>query len=207
MHRLSLSLAVALFVACSPTPSSSPRETTGGSAAPQSSTATSAAPPTTLARSFTDGEHRIGEGVEPGTYRAVRLADAGGDSFCYWERVSGFGGTDVETIANSAGVGPRVVTIDPGDAGFNSDDCGTWTSDLSPIPGPYDDGVWIVGTDLEPGRYSSDGGAACVWQRLSGFGGTADESLGVGMTGTVAILATDLGFSSSNCGVWTREGD
>ena len=209
MHRLSpaLTLLAATVAACSPTPSVPPSGLPTLPLPTATSGSQSVAPSSTSAAfTFADGEHRVREDIEPGTYRAIP-PDLSGDGFCYWERVSGFGGTDAETIANSAGVGPRVVTIGTGDAGFNSDDCGTWTSDVSAIPGPYGDGVWIVGTDLEPGRYSSEGGAACVWQRLSGFGGTADESLTVGLTGTVEILATDRGFSSSNCGIWTREGD
>ncbi len=133
------------------------------------------------------------------------MAPATGDGFCLWERVSGFGGSEAETIANSAGVGPRVVTIAPTDVGFVSDDCGTWSSDLSALPGPVGDGVWIVGTDVAPGRYSSDGGASCVWQRLAGFGGSSEESLQVGLEAVVDILPTDRGFSSSNCGTWAHE--
>ena len=106
------------------------------------------------------------------------------EDFCYWERLSGFEGTEAEVIANSAGVGPRVVTIAPPDAGFLSEHCGTWTSDLSALTGPVGDGVWIVGLDIEAGTYAADGGVACVWQRLSGFGGTSDDSLEVGTTGT-----------------------
>jgi hypothetical protein len=152
---------------------------------------------------FTDGEHRVGDDIQPGTYRAI--APGTGDGFCFWERVNGFGGTEAETIANAAGVGPRVVTIAATDAGFVSDDCGTWSSDLSKLPGPIGDGVWLVGSDVEPGRYLSDGGTSCVWQRLSGFGGTSDESLEVGFSDSVEIRPSDRGLNSSNCGAWEPE--
>jgi hypothetical protein len=197
MQRLFLPLAAALLAACSPTPSFSPPT----ASLPPIVTAE----PTVAARTFVDGEHHIGSQVIPGTYRTVKAPSSNAEDFCSWERVSGFGGSEAELIANSAGVGPRVVTIAASDAGFISENCGTWTSDLAPLPGPVADGVWIVATEVQPGRYSSEGGAACVWQRLSGFGGTSDESVEVGFTGTVEILATDVGFSSSHCGTWVAK--
>ena len=181
--------ALLLVAACSPSPSASAAQL----ASPAS---------TVNAHTFNDGELHVGTDVLPGTYRVVRPPSSDPEDFCYWERVSGFGGSSAETIGNSAGVGPRVATIDPSDAGFISQHCGTWTSDLSPLPVPIDDGVWIVGVDVQPGHYTSQGGTACVWQRLSGFGGTSDESTEVGSVGSVEIIPTDKGFSSSHCGTW-----
>jgi hypothetical protein len=200
---LALAALVLGLAACSNTPSVAP------SSPSSSGDPFGTGEPTTIASqapgavTFTDGEHRVGDDIQPGTYRAI--APATGDGFCFWERVSGFGGSEAETIANSAGVGPRVVTISATDAGFVSDDCGTWSSDLASLRGPIGDGIWIVGTDVAPGRYSSAGGASCVWQRLSGFGGTSEESLEAGVEGAVEIKATDRGFSSSNCGTWAGE--
>jgi hypothetical protein len=162
-----------------------------------------ASPPTSAPlRQFANGEFRVGVDIDSGTYRAIEPIG----EFCYWERVSGFGGSDDELIANSAGVGPRVVTIAATDAGFISTDCGVWTADLSPLPGPLGDGVWIVGTDIQPGTYTStDDGSLCYWERLSGFGGTPDEVIDSrpldGIT-TVEIMPTDQGFGSSRCGTW-----
>jgi hypothetical protein len=127
----------------------------------------------------------------------------GGD-FCYWERVSGLGGSEAEQIANSAGKGSRVVTIASTDAGFTSTGCGTWSSNLASPGVPIADGVWIVGVDLSPGRYRGEVGPACLWQRLSGFGGTDGESLEVGESPAVEIRPDDRGFLSLNCGRWTQ---
>lgn len=207
LRKLLVAFAFALcaMAGCSPTPSptsivaTAPTSTASGSNVP---TVTPA--PTLAARTFEDGEHRVGTDIVPGTYRAIKVPTSAAEDFCSWERVNGFGGSEAELIANSAGVGPRVATIATSDAGFVSANCGTWTSDLSSLAGPIGDGVWIVGTDIDPGRYSSDGGQACVWQRLSGFGGTSDESLEVGLAGTVELLASDAGFSTSHCGTWVR---
>lgn len=180
-----------LLCACSPpsVPTAIPGST--GSPGPEPSAVT-----------FGDGEHRVGVDVEPGTYRAFRPSTANPEDFCYWERVAGFGGSDPELLGNSGGFGSRVVTIGPTDAGFISEHCGTWTSDLSPVSGSVGDGVWIVGTDVQPGRYVSAGGLLCLWQRLSGFGGHGGELLEGGTTGEVTIGPADVGFSSSHCGEW-----
>lgn len=75
--------------------------------------------------SFGPGGHEVGGDIVAGTY--VAFVPAG--STCYWERVSGFSGELEESIATgNAGSGELVIVqIDPTDAGFNSDGCGTWT--------------------------------------------------------------------------------
>ena len=65
----------------------------------------------------------VGRQVEPGVYEA----DAGDG--CYWERLSGFGGTSDDRIANDfvSNGGRQLVEIARGDVGFSNDvDCGTW---------------------------------------------------------------------------------
>lgn len=70
--------------------------------------------------SFGDGVWRVGEEIQPGTYRAP-----GGGS-CYWERLSGFSGSFGDIITNDFGTSNTTVTISSTDAGFSTDDCGTW---------------------------------------------------------------------------------
>jgi hypothetical protein len=51
-----------------------------------------------------------------------------GNNDCYWTRLSGFHGTNVdETIADGITDGPVVVDIAPTDVGFSTERCGTWT--------------------------------------------------------------------------------
>lgn len=69
---------------------------------------------------FGDGTWRVGEDIEPGTYRT------GGNDFCYWERLSGFSGEFNDIITNDFSSGPGTVTIQGSDAGFTSQGCGTW---------------------------------------------------------------------------------
>jgi hypothetical protein len=180
----------------------------GSAAAPSPTPPAAPAPAPVAASSFGSGTQVVGTDIQPGTYRA---RDARGS--CYWERLSGFGGTLDEIIANDNPPGPAVVTIAPTDAGFNSTRCGAWTSDLSPITSsptaPFGDGTYIVGTDIAPGRWRAEGGSGCYWERLSGFGGTLDEIIANDFgsaTPVVEIRATDKGFTTSDCGTWTRIG-
>jgi len=64
-----------------------------------------------------EGTSVVGSTVQAGTYSST-----GAD--CYWARLSGFGGTLDEIIAN--GNGPSIVAIAPTDIGFHSERCG-WT--------------------------------------------------------------------------------
>ncbi len=71
---------------------------------------------------ITDGTWQVGVDIEPGTYR-----NSGSDG-CYWERLSGFSGESSDRIANGFPDGdPALVTIQPTDVGFHSEDCGRWT--------------------------------------------------------------------------------
>lgn len=85
-----------------------------------------AEPAATAAPTFGDGVWVVGEDIEPGTYRS----DVPDGELCYWERLSGFGGDILEdVITNDLIEGPQQVLVEIAatDAGFSSDDCGTWT--------------------------------------------------------------------------------
>lgn len=70
--------------------------------------------------SFSDGTHVVGTDIEPGTYR-------NDSETCYWERLSGFSGTSDDRITNDFNRGGNsIVTIDPSDAAFKSQNCGNW---------------------------------------------------------------------------------
>jgi len=100
-------------------PSTTPAPTTTAApATTRATTSTTAAGPKT---SFGSGTHRVGTDIAPGTYRAT------GGSTCYWARLSGFGGSVGDVIANNLGGGSQVVAIAASDAGFESRNCGTWT--------------------------------------------------------------------------------
>lgn len=163
--------------------------------------------PTADAGSFGDGTHAIGSDIQPGTYRGE------GGGLCYWERLSGFGGTFEEIIANGAAEENPVVTVEASDVGFETQGCGNWTDDLSAITSsptaPFEDGTFIVGTDIAPGNWRAPGGEFCYWARLSNFTGEFDGIIANGAAETnpiVAVDATDAGFQTAGCGEWTQGG-
>lgn len=97
----------------SPTSTSTPRLTATATAVANS--------PATPVSAFGDGTYIVGADITAGTYRAA------GSPACFWARLSGFGGTPSETIANDFGHTGPIVTISPTDVGFKTSGCGTWT--------------------------------------------------------------------------------
>jgi hypothetical protein len=78
--------------------------------------------PTTGSKSttFGDGIWAVGVNIAPGTYSAPGGAD------CYWERDSDLTGDASAILANDNPSGPVTVTIESGDAAFQTQGCGTW---------------------------------------------------------------------------------
>ena len=64
---------------------------------------------------FGSGVKLVGIDIQPGTYRSLNPGRS-----CYWERLSGVGGTFGEILANDNVTGQAVVTIAPGDFAFSS---------------------------------------------------------------------------------------
>ena len=167
-------------------------------------------PAPTPPRTFGAGTHRVGIDILSGTYRT-----RSNRASCYWERLSGLGGTLDEIISNDFTNVSAIVTISPTDVAFHTDsDCGTWTNDLSRITpsttSPFPGGTYIVGTDIAAGVWRSSAASGCYSERLSGFGGTLDEIISNDFTNsiaTVSISASDRGFhATENCGTWTKIG-
>jgi hypothetical protein len=155
---------------------------------------------------FGDGTFQVGKDIQPGTYR-TRV----GASSCYWERLKGFSGAFEDIIANGNPDGPVVVTISANDKGFMSQDCGTWTQDLSQVTESktsFDAGTYIVGTDIAPGTYKNTGDENCYWERLRDFSGAFGGIIANGNpkgAAIVTIKASDKGFQSARCGTWTKQ--
>ncbi len=162
--------------------------------------------PTPSFAHFGDGTYQVGKDIKAGTYR-TRTGSPG----CYYARLKGFGGSVDDIIANDNTDAPAVVTIKASDKGFESQNCGTWTRDLSQITASktsFDDGIFIVGTDIKPGTYKDTGGDSCYYARLRGFGGTIDDIIAnnnVSAPTIVTISSSDKGFQSKGCGTWTKQ--
>jgi hypothetical protein len=152
---------------------------------------------------FNDGQYQVGEDIPPGTYRSLNPDDS-----CFWQRKAG-ASSDHAGAFGRGWAPPVVVTVMADDATFTSEGCGTWSSDLSRITASmtsFAAGTYIVGTDLVPGTYYSPGGDDCFWWRLSaftGYSGDEIEDAWPSAPQTVTIPATDRGFTSHGCGIWT----
>ena len=75
------------------------------------------------------------------------------------------------------------------------------------------DGLYVIGSDLEPGIYRTTGRDTsvygCRWQRLSGFKAETDNIIvdyrdNQGRPTIVEIAASDRGFKTEGCGKWYR---
>jgi hypothetical protein len=157
------------------------------------------------ARTFPgSGIYRVGKDIAPGTYRS-----RGGDG-CYWARLRSFGGDLNSILANTTADGPTLVTLRPTDRGFETRRCGTWTSSLVRITRSktrFGPGTFVVGVDIAPGTYRSNGRGDCYWARLRSFTGDLNSILANSNTSgptIVSISAGDRGFQSTRCGTWTR---
>ncbi|TSC86236.1 MAG: conserved hypothetical cytosolic protein [Microgenomates group bacterium Gr01-1014_7] len=155
---------------------------------------------------FVDGTFAVGKDIQPGTYR-TRVASVG----CYYERMADFTGGINSTLANDNTDYPAIVTILATDKGFKSKRCGTWTQDLTAITKiktTFIDGMYIVGTDIQPGTYKSSGQTSCYYERMADFTGGINSTLANENTDTAAIVtitSSDKGFKSSRCGTWTLQ--
>ena len=161
---------------------------------------------------FGPGTWRVGTDIPPGTYR-----NSGNRAGCYWERVSGFGGTFGEIITNEFSNVRQIVTVAATDAGFAPDsDCGTWSNDLTPSKAPtasFGGGVWQVPFEVAPGLWrNTPADTGCYWERVSGFGrGFADiitnDFIGDMSSVLVQVSSSDVGFApDEDCGTWSYQG-
>jgi hypothetical protein len=166
---------------------------------PPTSPPTTAPPPT----GFGDGTYAVGQQITAGRYQAP------GGASCYWERLSGFGGSLNEIIANDVGGTHVIVDIAPTDAGFHTEHCGPFAP-YGPPAAPaaaIGEGHWVVNQQIQPGTYQAAGGSSCYWERLRGFGGTLDAIITNDYATTnpiVTISGSDVGFNSTRCGTWSH---
>jgi len=157
---------------------------------------------------FGPGRHRVGSEIAPGRYFS------GPGSGCYWERQSGTGGTAAETVAFGYigfDAAQWIIDIRPTDHAFAPNDaCGTWSSRAREgSQAAIAPGMWLVGTQIRPGMYTSSVSVGCYWERLSDFSGEPDsiiarELAAAAGTAFVTVLPGDAGFrTDAACGSWT----
>lgn len=153
----------------------------------------------------------------PGTYFVKSAGRYFTDPYygCYWERLSGLGGTLDEIIANNFvgyDAGQQIVDIRSTDYAFSTDaDCGTWYSTpRRGLQANITPGMWLVGSQVTPGLYVSNVNYGCYWERLRNFDGTLSAIIDNDFVDTpgvryIQVSAGDVGFQTDgDCGTWTR---
>ena len=134
---------------------------------------------------------------------------------CYWERLSGLGGSLSEIIANDFigfNSAQAIVDIASSDLAFSTDaDCRTWFS--TPVVGfqaSIPPGTWLVGNQVAPGTYQANANYGCCWERDRNFSGSLSGIIANNFVASagrqlVSIAASDAGFNTDgDCGVSTR---
>lgn len=160
-----------------------------------------------------DGTHTVGAGqgqVLPGLYWS------GGGDGCYFARLSNTSGESGGIIANEFNPrqGVQIVQISETDAAFETSRCAPWV-ELGSDPLVQDstapqtsDRTSRVNIEIAPGQWEADPAGSCYWERTTGLGHTSDQIIANDFSPSghqvVRIAPTDVGFTSSACGTWTR---
>jgi hypothetical protein len=157
-------------------------------------------------KTYGDGSYEVGKDIPIGTYRSSEDT-----TLCYWATLKGFSG-ELDDIIQNGNNSPAIVTLTRSVEGFDTRGCGDWeeVSETFPsTPGSaFEDGAFIVGKHIKPGRYraSGAGGDLCYWARLKHFkgGGLSGIIANGNSPGFVEIKPSDGGFQAYGCGDWTR---
>jgi len=181
--------ATTVTTAATTVTTAAPAATTVTTAAPAATTTTQPTPTTTLPF-ILDGTYAVPDEVAPGTYRlwggsAARLDENMEIIENYL--VSWYGIVIVQPTDSFISVAGWIITVD---------DFGP----VDPIAEGLDNGVYLVGYDIEPGRYEVlDGGFnPPYWARLDDEMGIIDSGTGVG---TLEVIVEDGDFAFEYNGV------
>lgn len=156
------------------------------------------------AKKIKPGMYEVGKDIKPGLYKSYGI-------ITYWARLKGLSGELDDVLANGNPQGSDIVEIKSTDKAFETQGVGYWL----PIDNTYKpemlssfgDGMYIVGKDIAPGKYKSEGGDMGYWARLSGFSGDLSNVLANANPqgpAIVEIKATDKGFQTFGNGTWTK---
>ena len=158
--------------------------------------------------SFAAGVYLVGKDIPAGRYYTVPA------NACYWERLSGLGGTLAEIIANDiiSGYSQAIVDVKASDLAFSTNaGCGTWFSTPRvAFQAAISPGTWLVGTQITSGTYQANASSGCYWERLRDFTGgvtsiIANNFVSAAGPQLVSIAAGDVGFTTNfSCGTWAH---
>ncbi len=103
----------------------------------------------------------------------------------------------------AAGVKARVDALAAKEAAVLAREKAVGTAEAEAAANTFEgDGLYIVGDDIKPGTYKSDGGEGCYWERQSKGGEIIDNDLSNGST-VVTVRASDFSLKVSRCAPFT----
>lgn len=113
-----------------------------------------------------NGTYMVNDEIKPSIYKSK-------GNITYWARLKNFEGEDSSILAVGTPQGSSaVVEIRKSDQGFQTQGDGKWflidDSYQSEKLKTFGDGTYIVGKDIDPGTYRSDG-SGTYWARLRNF--------------------------------------
>lgn len=191
-----------------PTQSPAPLPTTTSSPTPGPTATSSPIPPTQtpILGLIEPGTHIVGEDMDPGIYWGTAGEDILGS--CYWARLSDLSGELDAILANDNAVGQFYVEVKEADVAFETD-CELIYLEYAPVPEnrnpeTIDPGVYLVGRDIQPGRYRGEAGedilGSCYWARLQNVSGDLNSIIANdNATGQyfVQVAETDFALSTA----------
>ncbi|MGH8826982.1 MAG: hypothetical protein ACRDVZ_05130, partial [Jiangellaceae bacterium] len=118
------------------------------------------------------------------------------------QRSAGLDTREAELDTRSGELDTRSSDLDARDAAVTATEA---QFEAGTIPG---DGIYLVGTDIQPGEYRGNpAGGDCYWARLSGTSGDLSDVRANGIPEgptVVTISSSDVAFETSSCGEWHR---
>jgi hypothetical protein len=70
----------------------------------------------------------------------------------------------------------------------------------------FSDGTFEVGSDIQPGKYHTEGGSGCYWEKNNGGSGIDAIIANDNASGPVTLVIDSPFFKSQRCGTWTLTG-
>lgn len=154
-----------------------------------------------------EGTYLVGKSIEAGNYKFT-LDEDSFLSIGYIARLSSVDGEFGSILMNSLPSGTTYVEISETDYAFEFTGGTLEKVNIEDLPteteGVYDSGMYLVGTEINPGIYKVEntGTFGGYWERLSGLTGSFDEIIAnenIYTTGYVEILSTDVAINLTDC--------
>ena len=151
-------------------------------------------------RSFSDGLHRVGTDITPGTYVADNPT-----GICTVR----YSSHSDNQPRNPTFLTRAIITVTDQDSAIETINCGEWRphSKTAPTAKQFTEGTFQVGVDIAPGIYTaSQNDGRCIWFTLRDFTHRTDpdQTLTWWKTGQPIVHITKdvTGFYSIRCGDW-----